>query len=81
MEGLSCEKGRQQRQKKGRETETEIKEVDEQIDSLLFYLDLKTFIRKFKKICDNKNETFILVSNMLVDNISSQPPQLFLKVE
>ena len=49
MERLSCEKGRQQRQKKGREIEKENKEVDEQIDSLLFYLDLKTFIRKFKK--------------------------------
>ena len=49
MERLSCEKGRQQRQKKGREREKENKEVDEQIDSLLFYLDLKTFIKQFKK--------------------------------
>ena len=50
MEGLSCEKGRQQRQKKGRETETEIEEVDEQIDSLVFFFwILKHLFENLKK--------------------------------
>jgi hypothetical protein len=50
MEGRSCEKGRQQRQKKGRETEKENKEVDEQKDSLLFIWILKHFFENLKNL-------------------------------